>query len=180
MLTLYHSNLSSRRCSIQTRIVSGLPVKCFRSDTTSSNSSVLVSRSISNGRLKPPQQRHVVKASRSRTATTAAKMTGKTILRFLYGIVMGPTACDFYIAFSRILDIYGSILSLRVMLKWFRHIKWHEEPFATLKTFTDPYLHLFSAYIPSFGFMDMSSFVAFFALSAIRAGLLQLARMARG
>jgi hypothetical protein len=40
-------------------------------------------------------------------------------------------------------QIYSVLLTLRVLLTWFRNISWTSEPFNTIKMFTDPFLSMF-------------------------------------
>jgi len=69
------------------------------------------------------------------------------------------------------INIYSSLLIIRVLLTWFPQINWYNQPFAALSQITDPYLNLFRSIIPPLGGMDFSPILAFIALNII-SGLL--------
>jgi YggT family protein len=69
------------------------------------------------------------------------------------------------------INIYSSLLIIRVLLTWFPQINWYNQPFAALSQITDPYLNLFRSIIPPLGGMDFSPILAFLALSVV-SGLL--------
>ncbi|BAT55928.1 hypothetical protein NOS3756_49220 [Nostoc sp. NIES-3756] len=69
------------------------------------------------------------------------------------------------------INIYSSLLIIRVLLTWFPQINWYNQPFAALSQITDPYLNLFRSIIPPIGGMDFSPILAFIALSVV-SGLL--------
>eukprot|EP00198_Chlamydomonas_reinhardtii_P002584 XP_001691920.1 predicted protein [Chlamydomonas reinhardtii] len=76
----------------------------------------------------------------------------------------------------RELQIYLLVLTLRVILTWFRNINWYNEPFATLRQFTDPFLNTFRGILPSFGGIDVSPMIGFFILNFVRNQLVHLSR----
>ncbi|BCL35450.1 YggT family protein [Nostoc sp. MS1] len=69
------------------------------------------------------------------------------------------------------INIYSTLLIIRVLLTWFPQINWYNQPFAALSQITDPYLNLFRSIIPPLGGMDFSPILAFVALSLV-SGLL--------
>ncbi|MBW4666125.1 MAG: YggT family protein [Cyanomargarita calcarea GSE-NOS-MK-12-04C] len=62
------------------------------------------------------------------------------------------------------LQIYTTILFVRVILTWFPNINWYNQPFAALSQMTDPYLNLFRSIIPPIGGMDFSAMLAIILL----------------
>jgi YggT family protein len=62
------------------------------------------------------------------------------------------------------LQIYTTILFVRVILTWFPNINWYNQPFAALSQITDPYLNLFRSIIPPIGGMDFSAMLAIILL----------------
>ncbi|GFR48891.1 hypothetical protein Agub_g10836 [Astrephomene gubernaculifera] len=87
----------------------------------------------------------------------------------------GATA-EIYGTLAKALDIYLLVLTLRVILTWFRNINWYNEPFATLRQFTDPFLNTFRGILPTFGGIDVSSMIGFLLLNFVRNQLVHLSR----
>ncbi|GIL52556.1 hypothetical protein Vafri_8393 [Volvox africanus] len=87
----------------------------------------------------------------------------------------GATA-EIYGAIAKALDIYLLVLTLRVILTWFRNINWYNEPFATLRQFTDPFLNVFRGILPAFGGIDVSPMIGFLLLNFVRNQLVHLSR----
>ena len=73
------------------------------------------------------------------------------------------------------LQIYTTILFVRVILTWFPNINWYNQPFATLSQLTDPYLNLFRSIIPPIGGMDFSAMLAIILLQVAGSLLSNLA-----
>ncbi len=73
------------------------------------------------------------------------------------------------------IQIYSTLLIIRVLLTWFPQIDWYNQPFAALSQITDPYLNLFRNIIPPLGGIDLSPILAFLALNVISAVLGSLA-----
>ncbi|MBW4634029.1 MAG: YggT family protein [Iphinoe sp. HA4291-MV1] len=63
------------------------------------------------------------------------------------------------------IQIYTTLLIIRVLLSWFPNINWYNQPFAALSQITDPYLNLFRSIIPPLGGIDFSPILAFLLLS---------------
>ena len=72
---------------------------------------------------------------------------------------------------AQTLSIYTFVLVVRVLLSWFPNLDWSNPLLSTLSSITDPYLNVFRGLIPPLGGLDLSAFVAFFALQ-IGGGLL--------
>ncbi|MBR2385804.1 YggT family protein [bacterium] len=73
----------------------------------------------------------------------------------------------------KLLDLYATLLVVRVLLTWFP-IKWENQPFAALKKVADIYLEQFRKVIPPVGILDISPIVAFIVLSLIRFLLIKI------
>ncbi|MBW4513545.1 MAG: YggT family protein [Scytonematopsis contorta HA4267-MV1] len=65
---------------------------------------------------------------------------------------------------STFLQIYTTLLIIRVLLTWFPTINWYNQPFAALGQITDPYLNAFRSIIPPIGMMDFSPVLAILLL----------------
>ncbi|KAG1674289.1 hypothetical protein FOA52_013478 [Chlamydomonas sp. UWO 241] len=74
---------------------------------------------------------------------------------------------ELYGTLAKALDIYSVLLTLRVLLTWFRNISWSSEPFNTIKQFTDPFLSMFRGIIPPIGGIDLSIMLGFFLISFV-------------
>jgi len=72
---------------------------------------------------------------------------------------------EVYFALSKAIDIYMMVLTVRVLLTWFRQINWMSEPARTLRQFTDPPLNACRGIIPAIGGIDLSPMLLFFGLS---------------
>jgi YggT family protein len=64
------------------------------------------------------------------------------------------------ISLLRFIDIYTTLLVIRILLTWFPMIDWMSQPFAALSQITDPYLNIFRSRIPPLGMFDISPIVA--------------------
>ncbi|MBO3457784.1 YggT family protein [Aetokthonos hydrillicola Thurmond2011] len=73
------------------------------------------------------------------------------------------------------IQIYSTLLIIRVLLTWFPTINWYNQPFAALAQITDPYLNLFRSIIPPLGGIDFSPILAFLLLNIVSSGLAGLA-----
>ncbi|ARV61015.1 hypothetical protein BZZ01_22460 [Nostocales cyanobacterium HT-58-2] len=65
------------------------------------------------------------------------------------------------------IQIYSTLLIIRVLLTWFPNINWYNQPFAALSQITDPYLNLFRSIIPPLGGIDFSPILAFLLLNLL-------------
>ncbi|MDJ0736332.1 MAG: YggT family protein [Nostocaceae cyanobacterium] len=65
------------------------------------------------------------------------------------------------------IQIYTTLLIIRILLSWFPNIDWYNQPFAALSQITDPYLNLFRSIIPPLGGIDFSPILAFIVLRVV-------------
>ena len=65
---------------------------------------------------------------------------------------------------SVFIQIYVTLIIVRVLLTWFPTIDWYSQPFAALGQITDPYLNLFRSIIPPLGGIDISPILAILVL----------------
>ncbi|MBD2384057.1 YggT family protein [Cylindrospermum sp. FACHB-282] len=65
------------------------------------------------------------------------------------------------------IQIYTTLLLIRVLLTWFPNIDWYNQPFSALSQITDPYLNLFRSIIPPLGGMDFSPMLAIILLQIL-------------
>lgn len=75
---------------------------------------------------------------------------------------------------ARIFDLIFLVLFITILLSWFPNIKWYNEPFKSMKAFSEIFLSPFRKTIPPIGMLDISPIVAFFVLSLIRNLILRL------
>ena len=66
---------------------------------------------------------------------------------------------------SQTLQIYSTLLLVRVLLTWFPSIDWSNGILSALTSITDPYLNIFRGVIPPIGGFDISSILAFLLLN---------------
>ncbi|MFB2769264.1 YggT family protein [Pelatocladus sp. BLCC-F211] len=71
------------------------------------------------------------------------------------------------------INIYSTLLIIRVLLTWFPNINWYNQPFAALSQITDPYLNIFRNIIPPLGGIDFSPILAFLLLNIVGSLLIQ-------
>jgi len=67
---------------------------------------------------------------------------------------------------DKIFLVYMVMLFVRILSSWFPEYR-HHNLLRFVSYYTDPYLNLFRRIIPSFGMLDISPIVAFFALKFI-------------
>lgn len=82
---------------------------------------------------------------------------------------------EIYYGLAKAVDIYLAILTVRVLLSWFRNIDWFSEPWNTLRQLTDPFLQVFRGIIPPLGGIDLSPMLGFFLLNFLRGFLMNFA-----
>ncbi len=75
------------------------------------------------------------------------------------------------------IQIYTTLLIIRILLSWFPNINWYNQPFAALSQITDPYLNVFRSVIPPLGGIDFSPILAFIVLQLVGDFVAQLARI---
>lgn len=70
-------------------------------------------------------------------------------------------------AFARFFELIFFLLILQVLLTWVPNIKWHQQPFLTLKSFSEIFFGPFRRIIPPVGMLDLSPIVAFICLNIL-------------
>ena len=64
---------------------------------------------------------------------------------------------------------YFILLIVRIFLTWIPNIDWDSQPFAFLRSLTDPFLNIFRGIIPPIGgALDISPILAFLALQVLQ------------
>ena len=70
-------------------------------------------------------------------------------------------------AVSKIFYLIYLTLLITILLSWFPNIKWHNEPFRSLRAFSEIFLAPFRRIIPPIGMIDISPIVACVCLSIV-------------
>ncbi len=78
-----------------------------------------------------------------------------------------------HIAVARIFDLIFLLLVVYILLSWFPNIKWYNQPFSSLRAFSDIFLGPFRRLIPPIGMIDISPIIAFICLSILNQLLVQ-------
>ena len=82
---------------------------------------------------------------------------------------------EIYFGLAKAVDVYLVVLTVRILLSWFRNINWGGEPFNTLRQLTDPFLSMFRGIVPAIGGIDLSPMLGFFLLNFLRGVLMGMA-----
>lgn len=70
---------------------------------------------------------------------------------------------------NQLFYFYYLLLIIRIFLTWIPNIDWDSQPFAGMRSVTDPFLNIFRGIIPPIGGMlDISPIIAFIALQFIQ------------
>ena len=72
------------------------------------------------------------------------------------------------VAIARIFDLIFLILFISILFTWVPNINWYNEPFKSMKAFSEFFFAPFRKFIPPIGMIDISPIVAFFVLSIVR------------
>ena len=70
-------------------------------------------------------------------------------------------------AVAKIFYLIYLTLLLTILLSWFPNIKWHNEPFRSLRAFSEIFLAPFRRLIPPIGMIDISPIAALIVLLII-------------
>eukprot|EP00775_Hariotina_reticulata_P013852 gene13852-13974_t len=114
---------------------------------------------------KEEQQQSVIQQLKQQCSALAvvAPFASTTIVQ-----ASSSTQAEVYYGLAKAIDIYLAILTVRVLLSWFRNIDWFGEPWNTLRQLTDPFLQVFRGIIPPLGGIDLSPMLGFFLLNFLR------------
>ncbi|MCM1004259.1 MAG: YggT family protein [Candidatus Gastranaerophilales bacterium] len=79
---------------------------------------------------------------------------------------------------SRVVDLlfyfYYLLLIIRIFLTWIRTIDWYAQPYAWLRSITDPFLNIFRNIIPPIGgVLDISPILAIIILQLLQSFILR-------
>ncbi len=72
------------------------------------------------------------------------------------------------IAVAKVFELIILVLFITILLSWFPNIKWYNEPFKSLKAFSEIFLAPFRKIIPPIGMIDISPMIAFICLMILR------------
>lgn len=73
---------------------------------------------------------------------------------------------------NQIFYFYYILLIIRIFLTWIPSINWDQQPFAFIRSITDPFLNIFRGIIPPIGgVLDISPIIAIILLQLVQ-GLL--------
>ncbi|MBQ8847709.1 MAG: YggT family protein [Candidatus Gastranaerophilales bacterium] len=71
------------------------------------------------------------------------------------------------VAVARTFDLIFLILFIAIVLTWVPNLNWNNEPFKTLRAFSEFFFAPFRKFIPPIGMIDLSPIVAFFMLQLL-------------
>jgi YggT family protein len=72
-------------------------------------------------------------------------------------------------AVNSLFYFYYLLLLIRILLTWIPNIDWNSQPFAFMRSLTDPFLNIFRGIIPPIGGMlDISPILAFIFLQILQ------------
>lgn len=63
---------------------------------------------------------------------------------------------------------YYLLIIIRIFLSWIPSIDWFSQPFAGIRSVTDPFLNIFRGVIPPIGMLDISPIVAIILLQILQ------------
>lgn len=70
---------------------------------------------------------------------------------------------------NQLFYFYYILLILRIFLTWIPNIDWDNQPFAAMRSLTDPFLNIFRGIIPPIGgVLDISPILAFIVLQILQ------------
>lgn len=71
-------------------------------------------------------------------------------------------------AVSSLFYFYYLLIILRIFLSWIPSIDWFSQPFAAIRSVTDPFLNIFRGIIPPIGMLDISPILAIILLQILQ------------
>ena len=70
---------------------------------------------------------------------------------------------------NQLFYFYYILLIVRIFLTWIPNIDWDSQPFASIRSITDPFLNIFRGIIPPVGgVLDISPILAFIVLQILQ------------
>ena len=70
---------------------------------------------------------------------------------------------------NQLFYFYYILLIVRIFLTWIPNIDWDSQPFASIRSITDPFLNIFRGVIPPIGgVLDISPILAFIVLQILQ------------
>lgn len=75
---------------------------------------------------------------------------------------------------GKIFDLIFLVLIISVLLSWIPSIKWYNEPFKSLRAFSDFFFLPFRKIIPPIGMLDISPIFAFIVLQIVASFIVRL------
>ncbi len=71
-------------------------------------------------------------------------------------------------AVSSLFYFYYLLIIIRIFLSWIPSIDWFSQPFAAIRSVTDPFLNIFRGIIPPIGMLDISPILAIILLQILQ------------
>ncbi len=71
-------------------------------------------------------------------------------------------------AVSSLFYFYYLLIIIRIFLSWIPSIDWLSQPFAGIRSVTDPFLNIFRGVIPPIGMLDISPIIAIILLQLLQ------------
>ena len=71
-------------------------------------------------------------------------------------------------AVSTLFYFYYLLIIIRIFLSWIPSIDWFSQPFAGIRSVTDPFLNIFRGIIPPLGMLDISPIAAIILLEILQ------------
>ncbi len=75
---------------------------------------------------------------------------------------------------AKIFDLCFLVLFISIVLTWIPNINWYNEPFRSLRAFSEIFFAPFRRIVPPIGMIDISPIIAFFCLSIARNIIIRL------
>lgn len=70
---------------------------------------------------------------------------------------------------SQLFYFYYILIIVRIFLSWIQTIDWNQQPFAWIRSITDPFLNIFRGIIPPIGgVLDISPVIAIILLQVLQ------------